>query len=150
MLPIGSTVGAFVTGYLMDRFGPHTVLAGSYSLAAAFIVLLGLSTATPRLLVLAVFGAGLGTGGSQIGINALSASYYPTSSRATGVSWANAVGRSGSLVGSMIGGSAQRRLEFGNGVRRSRHPCFWWPLSPSSQRDGCGRLLQRSLSRRME
>ena len=104
MLPIGSTVGAFVIGYLMDRFGPHTVLAGSYSLAAAFIVLLGLSTATPWLLVLAVFGAGLGTGGSQIGINALSASYYPTSSRATGVSWANAVGRSGSLVGSMIGG----------------------------------------------
>jgi MFS transporter, AAHS family, 4-hydroxybenzoate transporter len=104
MLPIGSTVGAIVIGYLMDRFGAHPVLAGSYTLAAAFIVLLGLSTATPWLLVLAVFGAGLGTGGSQIGINALSASFYPTSSRATGVSWANAVGRTGSLVGSMIGG----------------------------------------------
>jgi AAHS family 4-hydroxybenzoate transporter-like MFS transporter len=104
MLPIGSTVGAFAIGYLMDRFGAHATLAGSYTLAAAFIVLLGLSTATPWLLVLAVFGAGLGTGGSQIGINALSASFYPTASRATGVSWANAVGRTGSLVGSMVGG----------------------------------------------
>lgn len=104
MLPIGSTVGAFLIGYLMDRARPHYVLALSYTVAAAFIVLLGLSTATPWLLVLAVFGAGLGTGGSQIGINALAASYYPTANRATGVSWANAVGRTGSLVGSMVGG----------------------------------------------
>ena len=54
--------------------------------------------ATPWLLVLAVFGAGLGSGGSQIGINVLSAS-YPTASRAPGVSWANAVSRTASLVG---------------------------------------------------
>ena len=105
MLPIGSTVGALVIGFLMDRFGANAVLACSYTLAAGFIVLLGLSTATTWLLVLAVFGAGLGTGGSQIGINALSAAFYPTSSRATGVSWANAVGRTGSVVGSMVGGA---------------------------------------------
>ena len=105
MLPIGSTAGAIGIGMLMDRFNPHAVLLGSYTLAAAFIVLLGLSTASPWLLVLAVFGAGIGTGGSQIGINALSAAYYPTASRATGVSWANAVGRTGSVVGSMVGGT---------------------------------------------
>ncbi len=105
MLPIGSTVGAIGIGMLMDRLNPHTVLLGSYALAAAFIALLGLSTASPGLLVLAVFGAGIGTGGSQIGINALSAAYYPTASRATGVSWANAVGRTGSVVGSMVGGA---------------------------------------------
>lgn len=104
MLPIGSTVGAIAIGLLMDRFNPHAVLLGSYTLAAAFILLLGFSTAAPAILVLAVFGAGIGTGGSQIGINALAAAFYPTASRATGVSWANAVGRSGSVVGSMIGG----------------------------------------------
>jgi AAHS family 4-hydroxybenzoate transporter-like MFS transporter len=104
MLPIGSTVGAIAIGLLMDRFNPHAVLFGSYTLAAAFILLLGLSTASPWLLVLAVFGAGIGTGGSQIGINALSAAFYPTASRATGVSWANAVGRTGSVLGSMVGG----------------------------------------------
>jgi MFS transporter, AAHS family, 4-hydroxybenzoate transporter len=105
MLPIGSTVGAFAIGALMDRHSPHAVLFGSYTVAAAFIVLLGFSTATTWLLVLAVFGAGLGTGGSQIGINALAASYYPTANRATGVSWANAIGRTGSLVGSYVGGT---------------------------------------------
>ncbi|MCK8786309.1 aromatic acid/H+ symport family MFS transporter [Roseomonas sp. NAR14] len=104
MLPIGSTVGAIGIGLLMDRLNPHAVLAGSYALAAAFILLLGASTGSTGMLVLAVFGAGVGTGGSQIGINALAAAFYPTASRATGVSWANAVGRTGSVLGSMVGG----------------------------------------------
>ena len=42
--------------------------------------------------------------GGQVGANALSAAYYPTASRATGVSWANGVGRIGSVPGSMLGG----------------------------------------------
>ncbi len=104
MLPLGSTVGALGIGFLMDRIGPHVTLAGSYTLAALFIVLLGYSTGSFWLLVLTVFGAGIGTGGSNIGLNALSAAFYPTANRATGVSWANAVGRSGSLVGSVLGG----------------------------------------------
>lgn len=105
VLPVGSTVGAILIGLLMDRFNPHIVLSLSYAMAAGFILLLGNVTATPALLVLAVFGAGMGTGGSQVGINALAAVFYPTASRATGVSWANAVGRTGSVVGSMVGGT---------------------------------------------
>jgi AAHS family 4-hydroxybenzoate transporter-like MFS transporter len=42
--------------------------------------------------------------GAQVGVNALAAAYYPTAARATGVSWANAVGRIGSVLGSMVGG----------------------------------------------
>jgi AAHS family 4-hydroxybenzoate transporter-like MFS transporter len=105
VLPVGSTVGAILIGLLMDRFNPHVVLSLSYAMAAGFILLLGFVTATPALLILAVFGAGMGTGGSQVGINALAAIFYPTASRATGVSWANAVGRTGSVFGSMIGGT---------------------------------------------
>ncbi len=105
VLPVGSTVGAIVIGLLMDRFNPHIVLTLSYAMAAGFILLLGNVTATPALLALAVFGAGMGTGGSQVGINALAAVFYPTASRATGVSWANAVGRTGSVFGSMVGGT---------------------------------------------
>jgi AAHS family 4-hydroxybenzoate transporter-like MFS transporter len=104
MLPIGSTIGAILIGLLMDRYNPHLVLACSYTLAAAFILMLGFCTGSIALLIIAVFGAGIGTGGSQIGINALSAAFYPTASRATGVSWANAVGRTGSVLGSMVGG----------------------------------------------
>ena len=113
MLPIGSTIGAIVIGLLMDRHNPHVVLFCSYVLAACFILMLGFLTGSVVLLVIAVFGAGIGTGGSQIGINALSAAYYPTASRATGVSWANAVGRIGSVVGSLVGGQL---LLFGWGL----------------------------------
>jgi AAHS family 4-hydroxybenzoate transporter-like MFS transporter len=113
MLPIGSTIGAIVIGLLMDLYNPHVVLFCSYVLAACIILMLGILTGSVVLLVIAVFGAGIGTGGSQIGINALSAAYYPTASRATGVSWANAVGRIGSVVGSLVGGQL---LLFGWGL----------------------------------
>ncbi|MBL9235346.1 MFS transporter, partial [Escherichia coli] len=42
--------------------------------------------------------------GSQVGLNALTATLYPTQSRATGVSWSNAIGRCGAIVGSLSGG----------------------------------------------
>jgi AAHS family 4-hydroxybenzoate transporter-like MFS transporter len=52
----------------------------------------------------AVFGAGFCVSGGQVGANALSAEFYPTPYRATGVAWANGIGRSGSIVGSLLGG----------------------------------------------
>jgi AAHS family 4-hydroxybenzoate transporter-like MFS transporter len=103
-LATGGTVGAILIGRLMDRFEPHRVLAGAYLVAGGFVILLGNAVATPWLLVLAIFGAGFGVAGAQVGINALAAGFYPTTSRATGVSWANAVGRTGSVLGSMVGG----------------------------------------------
>ena len=103
-LATGGTVGAIIIGRLMDRFNPHWVLAGFYALAGAFVVLLGSATTAPALLVFAIFGAGFGVAGAQVGLNALAAGHYHTASRATGVSWANGVGRSGSVVGSMVGG----------------------------------------------
>ncbi|MOA29518.1 4-hydroxybenzoate transporter PcaK [compost metagenome] len=49
-------------------------------------------------------GIGVCISGSQVGANALAASYYPTASRATGVSWAHGVGRIGAITGSLSGG----------------------------------------------
>jgi AAHS family 4-hydroxybenzoate transporter-like MFS transporter len=51
-----------------------------------------------------VFGAGFCVSGAQVGANALAAAYYPTATRATGVSWASGIGRVGSVLGSMAGG----------------------------------------------
>jgi MFS transporter, AAHS family, 4-hydroxybenzoate transporter len=105
MFQVGGTLGAIALGRLMDLFDPHRVLGASYALAGLFIALIGSVAASPWLVALTVFGAGFCISGSQVGANALSAAFYPTASRATGVSWANAIGRSGSVLGSMVGGA---------------------------------------------
>jgi AAHS family 4-hydroxybenzoate transporter-like MFS transporter len=104
MFQVGGTLGAILLGRAMDRFGACRVLASAYVLGAVFVVLCGASVGQLGLLALAVFGVGFCVSGSQVGANALAAAFYPTGNRATGVSWANAAGRSGSVVGSLCGG----------------------------------------------
>jgi AAHS family 4-hydroxybenzoate transporter-like MFS transporter len=79
-------------------------LAAAYLLAALFVVLIGSSIGNKAALMLTVFGAGFCVSGGQVGANALTAAYYPTSSRATGVGWASGIGRIGSVVGAVAGG----------------------------------------------
>lgn len=100
---VGGTLGALLLGVLMDRLNPFRVLAVSYALGAVCIVMIGLSE-NGLLMALAIFGTGIGISGSQVGLNALTATLYPTQSRATGVSWSNAIGRCGAIVGSLSGG----------------------------------------------
>jgi len=54
---------------------------------------------------MAIFAAGFCIVGGQIAANALAATYYPTSVRATGVGWALGIGRVGSIVGPLVGGA---------------------------------------------
>ena len=98
---VGGTIGAIVIGRLMDRGNPHSVLGIAYIGAGGFVSLIGIAAATPWLMTLAVFGAGFCGSGAQVGANALAAAFYPTTYRATGVSWALGVGRSGSIAGSV-------------------------------------------------
>jgi AAHS family 4-hydroxybenzoate transporter-like MFS transporter len=67
----------------------------------AFIGQPGLSLA---MLGMIVFVAGWCVIGGQPGINALSATYYPTYLRSTGIGWGLGVGRLGAIVGPYIGG----------------------------------------------
>ncbi|SAL48466.1 MFS transporter [Caballeronia humi] len=104
MFQVGGTAGAIALGQLMDRFNPQRVLGLTYALAAVFTALIGSSTGNTAVLIVAVFGAGFCVSGAQVGANALAAGFYPTASRATGVSWASGIGRIGSVLGSMGGG----------------------------------------------
>lgn len=101
---IGGTLGSISLGYLMDKWGADRILSSVYMLGALFVVFSGFSTASLFWLVLSIFIVGLCISGGQTGLNAYTAGFYPTHCRATGVSWANAIGRCGSVLGSFIGG----------------------------------------------
>jgi len=104
MFQAGGTLGAVVVGRLMDKYEPHGVLCSIYLAGSVCVILISLSAKTPGFMMCSVFAAGLCVSGGQVGANALSAAFYPTPYRATGVSWANGVGRLGSVVGSLLGG----------------------------------------------
>ncbi|MDN0083771.1 aromatic acid/H+ symport family MFS transporter [Crenobacter sp. SG2305] len=104
MFQVGGTIGAILLGRLMDRFGATRTLSLSYLAGAVFIGLCSVSTDQFAALMLAVFGIGFCISGGQVGANAMAAAFYPTGNRATGVSWSNAVGRCGSVLGSLSGG----------------------------------------------
>lgn len=103
MVPLGGTVGAILMALLMDRVGPYRVLALSYLGAAVIIGATGYLMGDVYQLAAAVFLIGFAVAGAQNGLNLVSATIYPTAARVTGVSWAMANGRVGSIVGSMLG-----------------------------------------------
>jgi MFS transporter, AAHS family, 4-hydroxybenzoate transporter len=102
---LGGSLGAIVLGRFMDRFDESKVLAIAYGLAAVVVLVVSQASGIFWLVVIGVIATGFCVVGGQVGLNALASGYYPTAARGTGVSWANGVGRSGSIVGSFIGGS---------------------------------------------
>lgn len=105
MFQFGGTLGAILLGAAMDRFNPYRVLSLAYLGGSLCIAAIGTFYSDFSLLVLSISGIGFCISGAQVGANALAANYYPTSSRATGVSWALGIGRIGSICGSLVGGS---------------------------------------------
>ncbi|MFL5103819.1 MAG: MFS transporter [Xanthobacteraceae bacterium] len=104
LFQVGGTIAPFLLGWLIDRYGFYKVLAVTYLLAAVVIGSIGSVGPNLALLMLTIFAAGFCVVGAQSGSNALAASLYPTSIRATGVGWALGIGRIGSIIGPVVGG----------------------------------------------
>jgi AAHS family 4-hydroxybenzoate transporter-like MFS transporter len=80
------------------------VLPAAFTTAAISVATLGFSATSVTLIVIAAVGVGMGTVGAQNCNNGIAAKFYPTEIRATGVGWALAVGRIGSIIGPAVGG----------------------------------------------
>ena len=65
---------------------------------------IGLTGGIVPLLMALATAAGFCIAGGQSGINALGGTIYPTFMRATGSGWAFGIGRTGSILGPVIGG----------------------------------------------
>jgi AAHS family 4-hydroxybenzoate transporter-like MFS transporter len=104
VLQVGGTVGTFGLAWLIARKGFIPMLAASFAVACVSIALIGQPGLSLAMLFVVVFVAGWCVVGSQPGLNALAASYYPTYVRSTGVGAGLGVGRAGAIVGPLIGG----------------------------------------------
>jgi MFS transporter, AAHS family, 4-hydroxybenzoate transporter len=104
MLQVGGVVGTFALGSIIDRFS-FRALALVYFAAVFAVGAIGQLGHSVVFVTIAIFAAGFCIVGGQIAANALAATYYPTSVRATGVGWALGIGRVGSIVGPLVGGA---------------------------------------------
>jgi len=107
MLWTGGVIGTLLLGRIIDRLGFANVLAGTFVIAICAIAAVGNSVviATGGAVFAAIFFAGLSIMGGQPALNALAATYYPTSLRSTGIGWSLGMGRVGSVIGPVLGGS---------------------------------------------
>jgi AAHS family 4-hydroxybenzoate transporter-like MFS transporter len=104
VLQVGGTIGTFGLAWLIARGGFVPMLTATFAVATAAIALIGQPGISLALLNIIVFVAGWAVIGGQPGINALSATYYPTYLRSTGVGWGLGIGRTGAIVGPYLGG----------------------------------------------
>jgi MFS transporter, AAHS family, 4-hydroxybenzoate transporter len=102
LFSLGGILGSFLQGYAMKRFGSRLLLL-EFALCFLLIWSMAYIESYP-LMMTVVFLSGCFVQGTQAGLNALAATYYPTSIRSTGVGWALGVGRLGSILGPILGG----------------------------------------------
>jgi len=103
MLQVGGVIGALALGIIIDRFS-FRALALVYFIAIFAVGAIGQLGQSAVPVAIAIFVAGFCMVGGQIAANALAATFYPTSIRATGVGWALGIGRVGSIIGPLVGG----------------------------------------------
>jgi AAHS family 4-hydroxybenzoate transporter-like MFS transporter len=103
-LNVGGIVGSYAIGKLCNRYGPIKPIALAYGLGGLSVAMIGMVGHSGEQLLLAAFVAGMLTVGAQMCTIGLSASFYDTSLRATGVGWSLGAGRVGAVIGPIIGG----------------------------------------------
>lgn len=108
-LQVGGVLGTLLMGPVIDRIGFFKVLVPSFFLAAFTIAMIGQPGVALPMLFLVVVVTGFCIIGGQPAVNALAATYYPTSLRSTGVGWSLGIGRIGSIVGPVLAGELIRR-----------------------------------------
>src|ERR1700733_3151738 len=109
MEQLAGMIGGFTLGFLVQRFDFGRVLTVCFAVACINIALIGLPGLSLTMLFVVVFLAGYGVAGGQTAVNALSATYYPTDLRATGIGAGLGIGRIGAIIGPVVGGVLMSR-----------------------------------------
>lgn len=102
-LNAGAVIGGLVASRSADRFGARAIVATTFVIAAAALILLTFDFPFAVLLT-AVALAGVGSLGTQVLVYGFVSNYYPTPARAAGVAWCAGFGRLGGIFGPLVGG----------------------------------------------
>ena len=104
LFQLGGFIGGILFAKAVERYGTF-VIAGGYVLAAGSIVATGVfSDATIGIVMLGTFCSGFFLISAQVTAVGITAAYYPTSIRSTGVGWAMGIARWGAISGPLVGG----------------------------------------------
>lgn len=104
VLNLGAMIGAVAGGWLGDRIGIARVLLVFFCGGALALSLLALKAPLAVLYGLIAV-AGACTIGTQILANACAVQFYPAHIRSTGLGWAMGIGRTGAIIGPLLGGA---------------------------------------------
>jgi len=109
MEQLSGMIGGFTLGLLVHRWGFVRVLTTCFAIGCVNIAMIGQPGLSLTMLFTVVFLAGFGVVGGQTAVNSLSATYYPTDLRATGIGAGLGIGRIGAIVGPVVGGILMSR-----------------------------------------
>jgi AAHS family benzoate transporter-like MFS transporter len=121
---IGAVVGGFLLGCLMDAFGRKPGLSLTYLLGGFSVLLFGTVSSN---IALYIAGAAIGVFivSAPNALHVVCSETYPTHIRSTGIGWAHASGRVGSILGPILGGILQMAdLSFRQFFTIFAIPCF--------------------------
>ena len=101
----GGVTGGLIIGRIIDLADKHLTIVAFLVLGAVAIASFGLVDPSFTKLAVLAFAQGVFFGGSSSGLTALAAISYPTVLRSTGVGWAIAMARLGSVLGPLAAGA---------------------------------------------
>lgn len=105
----GGVLGTLVIAGILPKVGFIPILSACFGTACISLALLGQPALALGLVFAVAFFAGWGIFGGQPALNALSATFYPTDLRSTGIGAGLGVGRFGAVFGPSLAGLLMAR-----------------------------------------
>jgi AAHS family 4-hydroxybenzoate transporter-like MFS transporter len=105
----GGVIGTLIIAGILPRIGFIPVLTACFATACISLFFLGEPALGLAAIFFIAFFTGWGIFGGQPALNALSATFYPTDLRSTGIGAGLGVGRFGAVFGPLIAGSLMAR-----------------------------------------
>jgi MFS transporter, AAHS family, 4-hydroxybenzoate transporter len=103
LVPLGGIAGGLLVAWVADRGHAIGALFCAYVGTAVLLAQFLIAPASTVVWVTVLLLVGAGAVGAQLAaVSIVSAFYYPTELRATGVGWFNGVGRTGAMIGPLV------------------------------------------------